>query len=168
MFMCFDCNSYCTNYSNSKGCKKFHGVEIDDMSVPYIREFNRKGYYTEFCCSGHTEEDSLYTYVAFKSGAASTIIPIAKAVSKYIGNELRMEIFNIPHDDNPEFGIIPETDIDKLNPEDIIAVGLYPSRDAMEEYEECTSDKDRWILIARTNARLYQLACSLPQRVYLH
>lgn len=168
MFMCFNCNSYCTNYSNNKTCKQFPNVEIDDMSVPYIREFNRKGYYTEFCCSGHTEEDSLYTYVAFKSGPASDIIPITKAVSKYIGDELRMEIFSVTHMDDPEFGIMSDTEIKNLNPSDIISVGIYPSREAMDEYEDCTSEEDKWILIARTNARLFQLACSLPHRSRIH
>lgn len=168
MFMCFSCNSYCTNYSNNKTCKQFPNVEIDDMSVPYIREFNRKGYYTEYCCSGHTEEDSLYTYVSFKSGPASDIIPIAKAVSKYIGDELRMEIFSNTHPDNPGFGVIRDVKIENINPTDIISVAIYPSREAMDEYENCTSEEDRWILIARTNARLFQLACSLPPRSRIH
>lgn len=168
MFMCFSCNSYCTNYSNNKTCKQFPNVEIDDMSVPYIREFNRKGYYTEFCCSGHTEEDSLYTYVSFKSGPASDIIPIVKAASKYIGDELRVEIFSSTHPGNLGFGTIPDTEIKNLNPYDIISVGIYPSREVMDEYENCTSEEDRWILIARTNARLFQLACSLPPRSRIH
>ena len=42
-------------------------VHIDELMLPIIRTLNKKGYSTEFCCSGHVNEESSYPYVAFEA-----------------------------------------------------------------------------------------------------
>jgi hypothetical protein len=47
-----------------KGC---HGdvVEIDELFIPLITELNKKGYKTNYCCSGHIDSIS-NSYIYFK------------------------------------------------------------------------------------------------------
>ena len=40
-FVCINCG------------EKSHGIEIDEMILPTISQLNKKGYFTEYCCSGH-------------------------------------------------------------------------------------------------------------------
>jgi len=42
-------------------------VEIDELFVPVIAELNRKGYITQYCCSGHVAGNSgLHSYIYFE------------------------------------------------------------------------------------------------------
>jgi len=42
-------------------------VEIDELFVPVITELNRKGYITQYCCSGHvTGNGGLHSYIYFE------------------------------------------------------------------------------------------------------
>lgn len=65
MYLCLDCFEVYTvpfEYCPKASC---YGqvVEIDELILPVIIEFNKKGYTTEFCCSGHMH--SPYPYVKF-------------------------------------------------------------------------------------------------------
>ena len=61
-------SKYGNNY-NIRTCPKTgcHGatVEIDELIMPAILEFNRKGYITEYCCSGHPYDENPSPYVSF-------------------------------------------------------------------------------------------------------
>lgn len=52
---------------NVGACKKCEGkvVEVDDLIIDAIIVLNKKGWTTEFCCSGHLKEKNLYTYIKF-------------------------------------------------------------------------------------------------------
>ena len=39
--------------------------EVDELIAPTIIELNRKGWTTEFCCSGHLGEPIIATYIKF-------------------------------------------------------------------------------------------------------
>ena len=41
-------------------------VEIDDDILEHIRLLNEKGYYTEYCCSGHLDDIWFRPYITFK------------------------------------------------------------------------------------------------------
>jgi len=43
-------------------------VEVDELMIPAIIELNKKGYYTEFCCSGHIYDVSAGGYIKFAEG----------------------------------------------------------------------------------------------------
>ena len=43
-------------------------VPIDELMIPAIIELNKKGYYTEFCCSGHVYDVSAGGYIKFAEG----------------------------------------------------------------------------------------------------
>lgn len=65
MYLCLNClEVYNTPFEH---CPKANCdgriVEIDELILPAIIEFNRKGYITEFCCSGHIHNP--YPYVKF-------------------------------------------------------------------------------------------------------
>ena len=40
-------------YKNYESIEKDDVFEVDPLIAPVIRELNRKGYYTDYCCSGH-------------------------------------------------------------------------------------------------------------------
>jgi hypothetical protein len=40
--------------------------EVDELIADTIIELNDKGWATEFCCSGHLEENYIATYIKFK------------------------------------------------------------------------------------------------------
>ena len=42
-------------------------AEIDEAILPAIRIFNDKGYYTEFCCSGHVHHSYSSPYIKFEN-----------------------------------------------------------------------------------------------------
>ena len=44
-------------------------VEIDELMLPIIRILNRKGYETQYCCSGHVNDSSGMAYICFQAGA---------------------------------------------------------------------------------------------------
>lgn len=165
MYMCFNCKKFCGSYCIDK-CKDFIPTEIDDMCLPYIKEFNRKGYLTQYCCSGHTDENILTAYVSFKPGPAAYIIPMSFSAMEYASDEIKLSLHTVTVDNNGDIicrnNIISEDDIAKLTGCDIVAASIYPSDEVMEEYEKCETDEDRWIIISRANARFYQLAISLP------
>ena len=61
MLVCDKCfRPKCNCNSNSK-------IEIDDRITEHIRILNEKGYTTEFCCSGHKENQIFQCYVLFKN-----------------------------------------------------------------------------------------------------
>jgi len=68
-YLCLEC--YETYQMHLPYCPKTscHGeiIEVDDLMLPVIMLLNQRGYYTEFCCSGHVYEGSCYPYVAFSS-----------------------------------------------------------------------------------------------------
>ena len=43
-------------------------VEVDELMIPAIIELNKRGYYTEFCCSGHIYDVSAGGYIKFAEG----------------------------------------------------------------------------------------------------
>ena len=47
-------------------CHHSHKIDIDYYIYPAIYEFNRKGYRTVSCCSGHTDDGKLKTYIEFR------------------------------------------------------------------------------------------------------
>lgn len=67
-----------------------HGqvVKIDELILPTIIELNKKGYITEFCCSGHSyEEKYTNTYISFASEVVPLKLPEGFAVEK-INNKI--------------------------------------------------------------------------------
>jgi hypothetical protein len=40
-------------------------VELDELIAPTIITLNKKGYITEFCCSGHWYKEHINTYIVF-------------------------------------------------------------------------------------------------------
>lgn len=67
MLVCLDCYELFDKervkfdyYDDWNYCPKLNCsgdlVEIDELFVPVIIELNKKGYITEFCCSGHIHE----------------------------------------------------------------------------------------------------------------
>ena len=72
--ICMDCYEiYRTDYQLIKGeynhCPKndCYGevVEVDELLLPTIIELNKKGYTTEYCCSGHYYDKCKNTYIKF-------------------------------------------------------------------------------------------------------
>lgn len=50
-------------------------IEVDELILPVIAELNRKGYYTEYCCSGHYYERNIASYIMFEEGIALPSLP---------------------------------------------------------------------------------------------
>lgn len=62
MLMCLQCERFCV-YDNPRcGLPECQFVDIDELAIPWIIELNKKGYKTQYCCSGHIYECGVYTY----------------------------------------------------------------------------------------------------------
>lgn len=48
-------------------------IDIDYYMYPAIYELNRKGYRTQYCCSGHADEDFIHTYILFSAAVEAEI-----------------------------------------------------------------------------------------------
>lgn len=61
---------------NSKKCRG-SVCEVDDLILPAISMLNKKGYHTNYCCSGHLYGDQGYIrfYVYFKEGCMPDNLP---------------------------------------------------------------------------------------------
>ena len=57
------------------------GLEIDEMILPAISELNKKGYFTQYCCSGHSLDGSPHRdtinnfYIFFKKKCEPSMPP---------------------------------------------------------------------------------------------
>ena len=82
--------SYGYNYKcPSIHCGDLEVVEVDDSIMSTIKELNKKGYITKFCCSGHSYEDNTNTYISFDSDAVPSTLPndfILEDMDYYIKN----------------------------------------------------------------------------------
>ena len=68
--MAYMCTSCYEVYNKDLGrCPKVNCeqqvVEIDELMLPVIIILNKKGYMTDFCCSGHCYLEHNYPYIAF-------------------------------------------------------------------------------------------------------
>lgn len=68
-YLCFECyETYKTPFQNCpKTSCNGYVAEVDDLMLPIIMLLNKKGYCTEYCCSGHTYDGSCYPYIAFST-----------------------------------------------------------------------------------------------------
>lgn len=41
-------------------------IEVDELMLPIIKILNQKGYYTKFCCSGHSYNEVSQCYIMFE------------------------------------------------------------------------------------------------------
>lgn len=70
VYLCLDCYEiYKIPLQNCpKASCNGQVIEVDELMLPIIILLNQKGYYTEFCCSGHIYEGKeCYPYIAFDS-----------------------------------------------------------------------------------------------------
>jgi hypothetical protein len=61
MLVC--CN--CWQKSNRCNCDRKNWIDIDDIIYPAIKKLNILGYETNFCCSGHTDNRGIQSYISF-------------------------------------------------------------------------------------------------------
>jgi hypothetical protein len=78
--MCIDCfEPDRRKYRYSQVCKKCEGelVEIDENFLAPIAILNQKGYYTDYCCSGHCFDKDLPhdAYISFSKGIKIPNLP---------------------------------------------------------------------------------------------
>ena len=89
--MCSECyemldkNKHKNPYQNNNVCEHCgeisHVIEIDELILPTISELNKKGYYTEFCCSGHAldsliDNESINNlYIMFNNNSFPPTVP---------------------------------------------------------------------------------------------
>lgn len=81
-------------FSYNENDNKFENsewVELDDQMVAPMIILNRKGYETEFCCSGHVYEGIITSYVKFKE----PIFKLHELINEY---KLNPDIFSIEGD----------------------------------------------------------------------
>ena len=50
-------------------------VEVDELMIPVIIELNKKGYFTQYCCSGHFYGQHPNGYIMFKKDIDIPNIP---------------------------------------------------------------------------------------------
>lgn len=63
-------------------------VEIDELLIPTIIMLNRKGYVTEYCCSGHYYEDYPNCYITFYADMAPVTAGLPRGFKvEYSGSE---------------------------------------------------------------------------------
>ena len=69
--ICFKC------YKSKKFCKCVHNhFELIDSNLSYaIRNLNKKGYKTKFCCGGHPQKAFIYIYIYFDNEYNFNILP---------------------------------------------------------------------------------------------
>lgn len=70
MLLCLNCYKVYnqkTIKNNMCKVKECYGdvVEVDELFVPVIAELNRKGYKTQYCCSGHYADEYSSSYIFF-------------------------------------------------------------------------------------------------------
>lgn len=71
-------------------------VEIDDLIMPAIATFNKKGYITSFCCSGHPYDNCSLPYVQFEQyyNFPKELLPPDWAINKNNGGLYAFTFYN--------------------------------------------------------------------------
>jgi hypothetical protein len=72
MKLCLKCFNILADNYKSEWCplRNCEGevIDADETIVPALIELNKKGYYTQFSCSGHATRDYVDCYIAFAEG----------------------------------------------------------------------------------------------------
>lgn len=97
--LCLGCSKFCTPDFPfiSDSCERCIGtkfVPIDTRAIEWIKLFNRKGYCTRFCCSGHSTDNLMDTYVVFDANSSRKIIRQWKNLPGIIRSTLQVEYFH--------------------------------------------------------------------------
>lgn len=93
-YLCLKCfNTYGNFISNGRGIKPIkyddnkewiscpntkcigQVIEVDELILLTIKILNQKGYYTKFCCSGHSYHEISQCYILFEKGIELLNIP---------------------------------------------------------------------------------------------
>ena len=96
--LCLGCSKFCTPDFPfiSDSCERCIGtkfVPIDTRAIEWIKLFNRKGYRTRFCCSGHPTDNFMDTYVVFDANSSKSIIRQWENLPDIIRSALQVEYF---------------------------------------------------------------------------
>ena len=81
MLLCLNCYKIYnqkTIKNNMCKVKECYGdvVEVDELFVPVISELNRKGYFTQYCCSGHVAGNGgFHSYIYFEDYTLLPSVP---------------------------------------------------------------------------------------------
>jgi hypothetical protein len=99
--MCEDCFSqYNIKHRSGLYCKECGGelVEIDENFIEAIILLNEKGYYTDFCCSGHPNaKDCHDAYISFESDVILPYLPTEYLYDKDRYSHIDFSELNIDH-----------------------------------------------------------------------
>lgn len=135
MYLCLDClEVYSTPFEHCPKASCYgRVVEIDELILPAIIEFNKKGYATVFCCSGHMH--SPYPYVVFDINE----IP-----------EKQQEIF---------INLIPSN---WYLSDNIFGYDIHYQNKKGEKTAEGDNDIDTYLNLLSANLNLYKFALQLP------
>lgn len=115
-------------------------VEIDELLIPTIFLLNRKGYITEFCCSGHIDEP-YGGYVAFKEPIFQNI-PTKEVFEKAKSNYIWLKI-----DDKSDF-----------------KNRIIRAKDPRSDYNKKVSYNDALIAINGFCGEMFDFATKLPYK----
>jgi hypothetical protein len=114
-------------------------IEIDDMMVPTIFELNRKGYETQYCCSGHVAQDYVQTYILFDD-----------SVMKFVNLEKFTK------------GLDPQLSFYELGSRRLRDERLpYDNRYTLEYRTKSLGYPERMVKVPEINRRIYEWACGL-------
>lgn len=96
--LCLGCDKFCTPdfpfiSDSCERCIDTKFVPIDTRAIEWIKLFNRKGYCTRFCCSGHSTDNLMDTYVVFDAKSSKKIIRQWENLPDIIRSALQVEYF---------------------------------------------------------------------------
>jgi len=85
MYICLNCYEVYDNHLKfdrtleynfcPKSCCDGDVIEIDELFIPVIIELNKKGYDTSSCCSGHTYDSYINSYIMFDEDVKLPSLP---------------------------------------------------------------------------------------------
>ena len=101
MLICYNC----WQKDESCNCSQKRLIDIDDIIYPAIKKLNILGYKTNFCCSGHTDNRGVQSYISFawdKDTEIFKTLPIGWSYDSYNYKKVKHYKYHIIRNIVPE------------------------------------------------------------------
>ena len=160
MLICLQCGRFCIDDASGCGLPECEFVDIDELAIPWIIELNKKGYKTQFCCSGHIYEIGVFTYCRSIPISGNDVIRLFQIVNDNTTYKQHFKIYIVSNKIIEDATFKSSCELNEVTNDGVYEVQLELKDDfVFKDQEDYLYKLD---CIYNANKLFYNLAKSLP------